>query len=181
MPFSLLRKPGLRGDSVYTRFLPVWPPAWSWSGIGSRRQRQPANQTSFWCPERFPGVKAPFDASLDSEPKTVLFEDRRLYSPGQEMHFCLGPGFGQGFFLGARKAKCERTWRITLLMASHPFHLILDLNVTCDQCQYSIPPSEMIVVSPGRLKCPKCQSVFVGQRGQPIDTQVLQNKPSQSA
>jgi Zn finger protein HypA/HybF involved in hydrogenase expression len=50
-------------------------------------------------------------------------------------------------------------------------HLILDLNATCEACHYPIPPHEMIVVSPGKLKCPKCHSVFSAQKGK---------KPTQS-
>jgi hypothetical protein len=37
--------------------------------------------------------------------------------------------------------------------------LILDLNLTCPNCGYSIPPPEMAVVSPGTLRCPKCQAL----------------------
>jgi hypothetical protein len=54
--------------------------------------------------------------------------------------------------------------------------LILDLNATCSECQYPIPPDEMIVVSPGKLKCPKCECVFSAQKGNPID-----KKPRQDA
>ena len=54
-------------------------------------------------------------------------------------------------------------------------HVILDLNATCEECQYHIPPNEMIVVSPGKLRCPKCQSVFSAQKGNPIE-----KKPPQS-
>jgi hypothetical protein len=55
-------------------------------------------------------------------------------------------------------------------MSGRPVSLILDLNATCDVCQYSIPPNEMIVVSPGKLACPKCQRVFSAQRGHPVDS-----------
>jgi hypothetical protein len=66
-------------------------------------------------------------------------------------------------------------------MLGRPFSLILDLNATCDACQYSIPPNEMIVVSLGKLACPKCQRVFSAQKGQPIPSEAAGNKPADPA
>jgi hypothetical protein len=52
---------------------------------------------------------------------------------------------------------------------AHTITLILDLNASCPGCRYSIPPKEMIVVSPGKLACPKCHAVFLAKKGEPIE------------
>jgi hypothetical protein len=56
-------------------------------------------------------------------------------------------------------------------MPDFPVSFIRDLNATCEGCQYSIPPDEMIVVSPGKLACPRCQRVFLAQRGNGTDSE----------
>ncbi len=37
---------------------------------------------------------------------------------------------------------------------------LLDLNVTCPNCDYVIPPQEIRLIAPGNVRCPICRQAI---------------------
>lgn len=44
---------------------------------------------------------------------------------------------------------------------------ILDFHVTCPSCGYSIPPFELVLVTPETVRCPNCERSVILEPQEP--------------
>jgi hypothetical protein len=80
-----------------------------------------------------------------------------IVAPGEAVRRTLNCHNGQSICLQSSKQKIGI---ITCMTFKPTDNLILDLTVTCPVRGYQIQPTEVVLVGPQTLRCPKCQQVF---------------------